>query len=393
MIELDDDVVVVGGSIAGVTVVEELLRLGHQGSITLVDAEDADPYARPPLSKAVLSGSDTPESTLLPRLDRSRVQHLRGRRAVGLDVDRGVIEMADGGDLAYAGLVIASGARARTLADLGRNSTGIEERVVRTLDDARELRADVQHASSIAIVGGGVLGMELASVATAMGLHTTVISDEQPLLRLCGTFVSDLVARRARAHGVNIVIDANGAHLVDHGGRLAVKYADSVVEADLVVSAVGDVPNVEWLKTSGVAHQPGVVVDSRCRVSERIVAAGDVVAFGTPPRRSPHWSSAIDQARVAAAALVLGDSAGAHSPRPYFWTDQFDLALKIGGATPFVGEPHVIEGSVAELQALVQWTHGGRPRGALAINKRMPISRLHTAAGNPSSHSHLGANE
>ncbi|WP_102419268.1 NAD(P)/FAD-dependent oxidoreductase [Mycobacterium sp. 4858] len=383
MIELEETVVVVGASVAGITAVEELSRLGHRGPVILIDAEDGASYARPPLSKAVLTGAASPESTLLPELDCPRVQYLRGDAAAELNVEKREIKLASGRAVAYGGLVIATGSRARTLVDLGRNATGIKERVVRSLDDACQLRAVLQEAKSIVIVGGGVLGMEIASVAAGLGLHTTVATDEPPLLSHCGTFVSRLVAQQAEAHGVSIRIHPDGARLVDRAGRLAVHIADTVLEADIVVSAVGDVPNVEWLQSSPLRCRPGVVIDSRCRVSDRIVAAGDVAAFGEPPRRTPHWSNAIDQARVAAAALLLGDAAIPHVPRPYFWTDQFSLAMKMGGRMPFRGEPLVVEGSVAKLDALVHWTQGGNPNGALAINKRIPISRLHRVAGNP----------
>jgi len=383
MIDLDERIVVVGASIAGVTATEELLRLGHRGPVILVDAERGASYARPPLSKAVLSGADAAESTLLPALDPSRVQYMRGDAAVGLDVDVRVVKLASGRTVAYDGLVIATGSRARTLADVGRNSTGIEERVVRTLADARQLRAELQNAASIVIVGAGVLGMEIASVSASLGLHTTVATDEAPLLSQCGSFVSELVTRQAEAHGVAIRIDPKGAELRDSAGHLAVQINDTLLHADIVVTAVGDIPNVEWLHSTPLRCRSGVVVDSRCRISDRIVAAGDVAAFGVPARRNPHWSNAIDQARVAAAALLMGDGANAHVSRPYFWTDQFGLALKMGGHTPFCGDPQVVDGSLAQLHALMQWNHGGCPNGALAINRRIPISRLHRIAGNP----------
>jgi NADPH-dependent 2,4-dienoyl-CoA reductase/sulfur reductase-like enzyme len=173
MIDPRETIVVVGASIAGTTAIEELLRLGHHGPITLVDAEDGASYARPPLSKAVLSGTDSPESTLLPRLDQSRVQYVRGDGAVGLDVAQRVVKLASGRALPYDGLVIATGSRARTLDDIGRNATGIDEHVVRTLADACELHTALQEAESIVIVGAGVLGMEIASVAAGLGLRTT----------------------------------------------------------------------------------------------------------------------------------------------------------------------------------------------------------------------------
>ncbi len=382
MISPTDTVLVVGASIAGITAAEELVEMGHAGRIVLIDAEARPSYARPPLSKAVLLGTDAPESAFLPEPTGDRIERINGDAAVALDPIARIVRLASGRHVHYDGLVIATGSRARTLADLGCNPAALAERVLRTLDDARRLRDDLSSASSIAIVGGGVLGMELASAARSAGVRATVVTNEPPLLTQCGPFVSELVLRSARAHGVDVRIDPSGVNLVERSGRPAAMLGDAVIEADVVVTAVGDVPNVEWLVDSGIATVPGVVVDSRCRVSDRIVAAGDVAAFGTPARRTPHWSHAVEQSRIAAAALLLGDGAPIYTPRPYFWTDQFDLALKMGGATPFLGMPEVLVGSLDALDALVQWTDEGVPRGALAINRRVPIPRLHSLAGN-----------
>lgn len=384
MVGPDETVVVVGASIAGVTAVEELLGLGHLGRIVLIDSDDAEPYARPPLSKGVLTGADEPDSTQLPPLDRSRVEIVLGDRVVALDRDGQAVRLVSGRAIAYAGLVIASGARARTLADLGRNAAGVDEYVVRSLRDAVRLRDAITGASSIAIVGGGALGMEIASASVSLGLSTTVVTNEAPLLRQCGTWISDLITRQAVASGVDIRINPDGAALVRRkDGQLAVQLSDTMLHADVIVTAVGDIPNVEWLENTGIACSPGVVVDSRCRVTDNIVAAGDVASIGDPLRRNPQWANAIDQARVAAAALRHGDAADELIHRPYFWTDQFALSLKMGGPAPFVGQPDIVDGSVDDLAAILQWNEGGRATGALALNKRIPISRLHRVAGNP----------
>ena len=384
MVGLDDTVVVVGASIAGVTAVEELLGLGHRGRIVLIDSDNAEPYARPPLSKGVLTGADKPVSAQLPPLDRSRVEIVLGDRVVALDRDGQAVRLASGRAIAYGGLVIASGARARTLASLGKNASGVDEYVVRSLRDAVRLRDAITGASSIAIVGGGALGMEIASASVGLGLTTTVVTNEAPMLRQCGTWISDLVTRQAIASGVDIRINPDGASLVRcDDGQPAVQLSDTMLHADVIVSAVGDVPNVEWLEDTGIHCSPGVVVDSRCRVTDNIVAAGDVAAMGDPLRRSPQWSNAIDQARVAAAALMLGDAADELIHRPYFWTDQFALSLKMGGPAPFVGQPEIVDGSVDDLAAILQWNDSGRAKGALALNRRIPISRLHRVAGNP----------
>jgi NADPH-dependent 2,4-dienoyl-CoA reductase/sulfur reductase-like enzyme len=372
-------VVVVGGSIAGVTAAEELRTLGFDGTIDILETEAGNPYARPPLSKAVLAGLETPEDTWLPEFGHLGIALRSGTHVTGLDIDNKRIRV-NGDELAYDGLIIAAGARAATLKDLGANPGNLPETALRTLSDAIELRKAFSYTQTVVIVGGGILGMEIASTAATMGLSVTVVDRVPAMLPSVGPHLSGIVMARAAQAGVDFRIAPEGAHLEGTADAPRVHTATEVFEGDLVVSAVGCRPNIEWLVDSGLDIAPGLVVDDRCRVSQHIVAAGDITSVAGA-RRRPHWSNALDQARTAAAALLLGDEGSALSHRPYFWTDQFGLSLKVAGEGPFDDAPELVDGSEEELAAVFRWSHDGQPFAAAALNRRIPISRLHAYAG------------
>jgi NADPH-dependent 2,4-dienoyl-CoA reductase/sulfur reductase-like enzyme len=190
-----------------------------------------------------------------------------------------------------------------------------------------------------------------------------------------------MLTEAARDAGVQIAVSPGDAELLGapdiHGVRLGDGRA---LTADLVVAAVGDVPNTEWLASSELLAGPGPLrVDGCCRLRPDIVAAGDVAALpdgAGAHARTPYWSSAVDQGRLAAAALLHGDAAVPAATNPYFWTDQFGIELKICGRLPVHGAPLVIDGAVSERRAVLQWVAGGHPLAAATINHRMPVGRL-----------------
>lgn len=372
-------VVIVGASIAGLTAGEELRSQGFDGELVLIEAEDEAPYARPPLSKAVLSGKEDPEDVRLPSFDHLALEYRPGVAVTELDVERSRLVVA-GERIDYDGLIIATGARAATLHDFGANRGGAPETVLRSMRDAVALRDALNEVADVVIVGGGILGMEIASTASTMGLAVTVVDRVPAMLGAVGADLSDLVMRRASDAGVHYTLAPEGAWLENAGGRALVRTADETLDAALVVSAVGCRPNVDWLANSGLTVSPGLVVDERCRVTTNVVAAGDVVSV-LGGRRQPHWSNALDQGRSAATTLLRGDEAPRYLHRPYFWTDQFGLALKVAAHGAPAGPPEVVDGSLDELTAILQWTERGSPVAAAALNRRLPISRLHGLAG------------
>lgn len=369
-------IVVVGGSIAGATAASALRTAGWTGELTLIGDERAVPYSRVPLSKGVLAGTQTLDSAGLAALPGD-VDVRLGREAVGLRADLREVLLADGSTIAYDGLVIATGARARRLARPGQRG----ELVVRTLQDAAAIAERVPSAASAIVVGGGFLGMEVASTLRHHGVRVTVVARSRPLQRVLGPWLAAYLGRAAEEAGVRVVVSA-GAEL-DGEPVSGVRLSDGrLLTADLVVSAAGDLPNTEWLDGSGLTIADGIVVDDRCRAAPAIVAAGDVVSRQASPgvfRRTPHWSNAVAQARAAAATL-LDPEAPAYVPDHYFWTEQFGLDVKIAGEPPLAGEPEVLDGDPARREVLLRWAEDGSTIAVVAVNYRIPAARLRAMA-------------
>lgn len=349
-------ILVVGGSIAGVTAANELRAQGYADRVRLVADEPHPPYTRPPLSKAILYGAAEPSSAALALAED--VELVEGR-AAALDLGRRVVRLEDGRELSYDGLVVATGAHARRLPP---GPAGRTYRVLRTMDDALSLRAELgQGPRRVAICGAGPLGMEIASTCRALG-HDVRVFDPRPSLGAhLGSVLGSLLT--AAAEDAGVPVERRVAGLDD--------------TADLWIAAVGDVPATGWLRDSGLALDPGLVVDDRLFAAPGIVGAGDVVSLPGAGRR-PLWNQALDQA-VCAVRSLLGDGE-TYVSRPYFWTEQFGLAVKVCGRVPVDGEPDVLEGSLRERSCMLQWRVGGEPVAAATMNHRVPLPRLRRLA-------------
>ncbi|SEF64761.1 Pyridine nucleotide-disulphide oxidoreductase [Thermomonospora echinospora] len=363
-------VVVVGNGIAGLTAADSLRESGFDGELTIVGDEPHPAYSRPALSKALLLDGDDMSSHELPPPTHG-ANEIRGVRASGLDVERRLVSLEDGTALPYDRLVIATGSRARRLSDLP------EELTLRGLDDALTLRGRLAASPSVVVVGGGPLGMEIASGCLAAGCRVTLVSQGTPLIVQLGPYLADVFVKAALDRGLTVV-ETGGARLEGQAGDARVVLEDgAVLQAGLVISAVGDVPNTDWLADTGMVEKGVLQVDSRGLVRPDIAAVGDPAAFPTPygRRRIPLWSSAIEQAKVAAAALVRGDEAPPLRFQPYFWTEQFGLSLKAVGYLPVQGEPTYVEGGPGG-SSLMRWSHDDGSGTAVALNHRIPIPRL-----------------
>lgn len=362
-------VVVVGGSTAGTTAVRELRRRGHDGRVTVVDPETG--VNRPPLSKGVLHGDDPAAVTIdHGPLDVTTVR----ARATHLDVERHLVEVEGGDAITYDALVLATGSRAVRLAAPGQRG----EHVLRTIDDSVSLRRRLAEASSVVVLGAGFLGMEVASAATRHAKGVTVVDPDPPLLRLLGPHLADHFVRRARDHGIGF--RRSSAELLGDPVH-AVRLGDgAVLEAELVVTCVGDRPDLAWLDGSGITSDVGVPVDhlGRTRVPD-VYAAGDVAALpdGSGHRRAPFWANAVAQGRVAAAGIV-GATPDGPVHDPYFWTEIAGHPLKVVGPLP-AGDaaPEVLEdaGDGAGILAL-----GPATVAALGVPRSLP--RLRALARN-----------
>ncbi|MFB2587037.1 NAD(P)/FAD-dependent oxidoreductase [Herbiconiux liukaitaii] len=366
--------VVVGGSIAAATAASTFRSAGWQGPVTVIAAESVPPYSRVPLSKGILAGTQDPSSSALASLPTD-VELRLSTTAVALHPGLHSVELSDGEFVGYAGLVIATGSRPRRLARPGQ----LGEYVVRTLYDAAAIAARMPGVQSAIVVGAGFLGMEIATTLVQRGITVTVVDRDPPLERVLGEWLARRLVQHAVEAGVRFVNSPDGVELIGrpvHGIRHS---PDSEIHADLVITAAGDIPNVEWLESSGLRIAGGVVVDRHCRVTNDITAAGDVTVVESAPgsfHRTPHWSNAVAQGRAAALSLLDPRAAPTCSDH-YFWTEQFGIDLKIAGRLPVASHPIVLDGDLDKNTALLQWRDSeGETIASAAWNYRIPVARL-----------------
>ncbi|TDV55963.1 NAD(P)/FAD-dependent oxidoreductase [Actinophytocola oryzae] len=366
-------VLVVGASVAGLSTVEALRRRGYAGHVTLLGGERHLPYDRPPLSKQVLSGARPADRTTLrtgPALSALRVDLVLDDPAVGLDTATRTVRTAAGRELRADAVVIATGARPRTLP--GQDElAGVH--VVRTIEDVTALRADLLASARLVVVGEGVLGAEIAATARGMGLAVTVAGPlRTPLAMQVGPVVGELLGDLHTANGVTLRLGAPVAGMTgEHGRVTGVRLATGeVLAADVVVVAIGAVPVTDWLAGSGLTLADGVVCDSRCLAAPGIHAAGDVARWQHEGlgvlTRLENRTNAVEQA-IAVADNVLGADRP-YSPVPYFWTDQYDVKLQTHGVLPPDADVRVVDGDLDARRFVVQYLRDGRVTGVLGWN-------------------------
>lgn len=372
-----DSLVVIGASAAGLAAAEAARAAGHDGPIIVVGRELDPPYTRPALSKALLHGRAEVDAVILPPPPDDIGLRL-GVEATGLDRARGRVRLADGDSLRYDKLVIATGGRARTLRVDGRGET-----VLRSLADAVALRSALTEIGSVVIVGGGFIALELASACVSAGVRVTVLTRSGSLVAHLGAALSELLTGTAVAHGVT-VRRVTGEVTPEGDPVRAIRADDGrIFEADLVVTAIGCRPDTGWIAGSGIPVDGGVLVDERCRVESGISAAGDVARLRGLPR-TPFWTAALEQARVAGAVLVRGDEVGRYAPSEFVWTEAFGLTVNVVGPLPAAGPPDVLAGDPDERSALLRWRTDGRGTAA-AINHRISRSKLRSVAADAGS--------
>ncbi|MDT0426566.1 MULTISPECIES: NAD(P)/FAD-dependent oxidoreductase [Streptomyces] len=267
-------VVVIGASAAGVAAVEGLRRLGYGDRIVLVGDEPHLPYDRPPLSKQLLSGEwdrDKVQLRTAAAYEELDVELRLGTAAGSLDVAGHRVGLADGTVLGYDHVVVATGVRARTLP----GTEGIEGvHVLRTLDDALALTAELAARPRLVIVGGGFIGAEAAAVASGLGCAVVMVTDQRvPLADAVGADIGGMLTEAHRGHDVRMETEALVEAVVSDGSRATgVKLADGrILRADAVLIGIGARPNVEWLKGSGLAVGNGVLCDATlCAAPDRL---------------------------------------------------------------------------------------------------------------------------
>ena len=366
-------VTIVGASAAGLSTAEALRRLGYQGRLRLLDAEDRLPYDRPPLSKQVLSGVWEPSRARLrgpDQLAALEAELLLGERAVSLDSRNRSVVTDTGRVLRDDTLVLATGLTPLTLP--GQDGLA-GAHVLRTVDHSLALRRDLATAARVVVAGEGVLGAEIAATARGLGLDVTLVGVGRTLLadRL-GTTIGGVLTGLHTEHGVRLRLGSVVESVVGDGGRVSgVRLADGeTLSADVVVTAVGSRPATTWLEGSGLPIGDGVETDSRCRAARGIYAIGDVASWyheGLGRRlRLENRTNAVEQAQAVASAILGADRP--FTPVPYFWTDQYDARIQAHGVPSPEAEVSIAEGDVDGRRFVAVYTLGGRVTGVLGWN-------------------------
>ena len=395
-------IVIVGASLAGLRAAEAVAKALPDALITLVGSEALPPYNRPPLSKeAMLQLAADPASadavlagiSFKARYQQDKVNTVFGVAASSVDVSRKEVVLEDGRSLPYDILIAATGLSPRRLSMEGSQA---QRHVLRSLNDALRLSAAMKPGRRMIVAGGGFIGCEIAATAIKLGLDATIVEPlPEPMLRALGSTVAKAMLRFHEAHGVSIRCESSIASISHDAStdefRGVVLGDGHVIEGDFLVEAVGSVPNVAWLKGTGLDLSDGVLADDAMQAvgANDIFAVGDVARFPNTlfddvPRRVEHWCVPSQTAKRAADAIAhrlgAGPALEPFRPMPSFWSDQHGMRLQSFGAPSLGDEISVLEGSldaIGQEAVVVGYRREGKLVGVLAAGAPAPMLLKH----------------
>ncbi len=379
------DLVVVGASLAGLRAVEAVRNDGFEGTVTLVGAEEHLPYDRPPLSKEHLAEDEPGDSTYRERekLEEIGVELVLGEPATALDVEARRITVGDR-EIGYDGLVIATGAAARQLPGsiVAPDLAGVV--TLRTRDDSAHLHQLLRRGQPrVTVVGAGFIGSEIAAVARKRGLEVTIVEAlPTPLVRGVGERMGRALTAIHERHGTRVLTGVSVTEVRGSDAVEAVVLDDgTVLDTDVLVVGIGAAPNTDWLESSGLTIDDGVVADATLAAAPGVYVAGDIARWPNAlfddlldgPMRLEHWTAASEQGARAARNAVDPSAAKEYSTVPYFWSDWYDSRIQfVGVSTPGQGCPDVeIEVVMGEEDSrfVALYRCGDRLAGALTVDR------------------------
>lgn len=340
-------IVIVGAGAAGARFAVALRTGGFEGSVVLLGDEPDPPYHRPLLSKEVLRSARELDEILLTSPENLRdrdIEFRAGVRATGIDRDGQALQLESGERVEYDTLVIATGVRPRAL---GSRAPGVRTHVLHNAAECHDLRTALATASSLAVVGCGFVGSEIAASAREMGLEVELISSTPfALQKAVGPWVGARITRMHEERGVRMRMSSRVVEVDESADGVQLQLADGEeIAADVAIIGVGSDPATQWLEGTGLEIIDGVIVDQHGRTADpRIWAIGDVARRRMPDgitRRNEHWTSATDQADALARHL-LGKKPSPVPPVDYLWTDMYGVKIQMLGHIHPGAAEHVV---------------------------------------------------
>jgi NADPH-dependent 2,4-dienoyl-CoA reductase/sulfur reductase-like enzyme len=376
--------VVVGASVAGLRAAEAIRETGHDGPLTILGEEPHPPYSRPPLSKELLAGKIAPGDCSFTHAIDAEWRLGSGARA--LDRARRTLRLDDGDEVPYDRLVIATGRRARPWPGPGRDLEGVV--TLRSLDDALRLRASLENASRIVIIGGGFIGCEAAATLRQFGHQATIVEIQRVPMSVLGSELGQRCLAMHLAHGIDMRLGVGVRSLLGSGSVEAVVLDDgTVLAADLVLVGLGAIPNVEWLQGSGLDTPGSLVCDSHCMLEERIACAGDVARWPTSLLGGQlvtveHWTHAAEQGRIAGRNVMVDPGERlAYDPVPSFWSDQYGVKIQAIGLPAYADSVKIVESSGDWDKIVARYELGGSLIGVCGFNRPGKVARARAELG------------
>lgn len=379
-------VVIVGASMGGLRSAEALRRFGYTGAITVIGDENWAPYNRPPLSKEVLAGVVVSHETVAfpQRAATADVGWVLGHRVVSADLDHSTVTTDEGEIFEYSNLIVATGLRPKR--QVYANNIRSGRHIIRTLDDAMRLRAELVPGARVVVLGAGFIGCETAATARKLGCEVTVVAPGTvPMLRPLGEELASELQRRQEAEGVKFLLKRTVKDLVGESRVESVTLDDGTeLECDVFIEAIGSHPNTEWLEGNDIDISDGLLCDHNLRAVKatgdswnNVWGVGDVVRFPNPifddvPRRVEHWNIPSECAKYVGNAIATGETGEIFKPIPSFWSDQFDVHILAFGLLALADSSKLVQGTI-DNDCVFEYYRGGQLVGAAGIGLRSVV--------------------
>jgi 3-phenylpropionate/trans-cinnamate dioxygenase ferredoxin reductase subunit len=365
--------VIIGAGQGAGQAAASLRQEGYEGDVIVLGEEPYPPYQRPPLSKQYLSG-ELPLEKVYVRAEKfytdKNIDLRTNTRVASIDPAAHSVTTDAGDTISYDKLMIATGSRPRILNIEGSDLAGIH--YLRTIADVDKIRESMSGVSNIVIVGGGYIGLEVASVAVTAEKTVSVLEMEDRILqRVTTPEMSAYYHQLHEGRGLNILTNTTVSGFKGENGKItSVMCGDKEIAADMVIVGIGIIPNIELAETAGLACDNGILVDQHCQTSDPdIYAIGDCTNHPTPllnrRLRLESVPNAMEQARVAVSNMLGGEKI--YAAVPWFWSDQYELKLQMVGFSAD-GDTQVLRGDQSTNEFAVFYLKDNKVVAADAVN-------------------------